>query len=131
MKWPNVQTFVLKSIKDNLEKPAIEFRHRNGQADILTYRDLLQCIYELTLQIRKSTNCVSENGLDGKFIVTTVDDGADCIIVFLAIIFLNGTAVPVAKNDPRLKDSSECEPVLCIDEIIFEKTCKPNENKYK
>ena len=125
MKWPNVQTFVLKSIKDNLEKPAIEF-WQQGQTDILTYRDLLRRVYELTLQIRESTNCVSENGLGGKFIVTTVGEGAECIIVFLAIVFLNGTAVPVAKNDPRLNDIvAECNPVLCIDESFLKTHVNP------
>ena len=107
-----MQSFVLQSIKQNLEKPAIEFWHHKGRTDILTYRDLLRRVYELTLQIRESTNCVSENGLGGKFIVTTVGEGAECIIVFLAIIFLNGTAVPVTKNDPRLNDIvAECDPV--------------------
>ena len=124
--WPNVQSFVLESIKRNLEKPAIEVWQGDGQPDFIAYKDLLRWVYELTLQIRASTNCTSESGLDGKFIVTTVDDGAECVIVFLAIIFLNGTAVPVAKSDPRLNEIvAECNPVLCIDESFLKTHVNP------
>ncbi len=132
----NVPAILLNSCTKYKQRDAICFLNNEQEIMNLTYQNLFERVYDLILQIQQYYRTAKSEGgtgfnLNGKFVVLTVNEGTDCIISFLAIFFLNGVAVPIDENDPRLNEIiEECNPVFQLTKAFMEKNRRNNKNNY-
>ena len=107
----NVASIILHSCKVYSNNIAICCINKQQQLIVLSYNQLVILIFNLVKILEKFEN---------KFIITTINEGINGIVTFLAIFFTNKIAVPVDRNDPRLADIKEETKGFVLTESFIE-----------
>jgi acyl-CoA synthetase (AMP-forming)/AMP-acid ligase II len=88
---------------------AIEFYQGGGEDGTVrvTYAELLAMMEAVGKAMERTVdgglrNEQPDRGLNGRVVLTTINDGAEALAVFLTVMSVNGCCVPVEPNDPRL-----------------------------